>query len=120
MLLANKKDGGKRLCIDYKELNRVTIKNKYLLPRIDDLFYQLHGARVFSKLDLQSGYLQLKVKKEDIQKIVFRTRYGYYEFLVMPCGVTNAPVVFMNLMNRVFTIFGSVCRGIHRRYFGIF
>ena len=90
MLLANKKDGGKLLCIDYRELNKVTIKNEYPLPRFDDLFGQLHGAQVFSKLDLQSGYHQQKVKKEDIQKTTFRTRYGHYEFLAMPFGVTNA------------------------------
>jgi len=82
--LANKKVGGNRLSIDYRELNKVTIKNKYPLHRIDDLFDQLHKAQVFSKLDLQSGYHQLKVKKEDIQKTIFRTRYGNYEFLVMP------------------------------------
>ena len=80
MLLANKKDGSKRLCIGYRELNKVTIKNKYPLPRIDDLFDQLNGARVFYKLDLQSGYHQLKVKKEDIQKTTFIARYGHYEF----------------------------------------
>ena len=99
MLLANKKDGGKWLCIDYRELNKVTIKNKYPLPRIDDHFDQLHGDRVFSKLDLQSGYHQLEVKKEDI----FRTLYGHYEFLVMPFRVTNAPAIFINLMNLVFS-----------------
>jgi len=80
VLLANKKDGGKQFYIDYRELNKVAIKKKYPLPRIDDLFDQLNGAQVFSKLDLQSGYYQLKVKKEDIQKIAFRARYGHYEF----------------------------------------
>ena len=96
MLLAKKKDGGKRLCIDYRELNKVTIKNKYPLSRIDDSFDQLRRAQVFSKLDLQSGYHQLNVKKEDIQKTAFRTRYGHYEFLVMPFGVTNVSAVFMH------------------------
>ena len=86
-----------------QELNKVTIKYKYPLPRIDDLFDQLSGARVFSKLDLQSGYHQLKVKKEDIQKTTFRTCYSHYELLVMPFGVTNAPVVFIDLMHRVFS-----------------
>ena len=114
MLLANKKDGGKRLCIDYRELNKIIIKNKYPLPRIDDLFDQLHGARVFYKLNLQSDYHQLKVKKEDIHKTVFRTRYDHYEFLVMPFRVTNAPAVFMDLMNRVFPHFWINFRCIHR------
>jgi len=92
-----------RMCIDYQELNKVTIKNKYPLPMIDDLFDQLSGAKVFSKLDFCFGYLQLKVKKEDILKMAFRTRYDQYEFLIMPFGATNAPTIFMNLMNRIFS-----------------
>ena len=91
-----------RLCIDYCELSRATIKNKYSLPRIDDLFDQLREAQVFSKIDLHFGYDQLKVKGEDIPKMAFQTRYGHYEFLVMLIGLTNAPATFMDLMNRVF------------------
>ncbi|KAL4017164.1 hypothetical protein IC575_024840 [Cucumis melo] len=104
VLFVKKKDGSMRLCIDYRELNKVTVKNRYPLPRIDDLFDQLQGATVFSKIDLRSGYHQLRIKDEDVPRQDF-ARYGHYEFIVMSFGLTNAPAVFMDLMNRVFREF---------------
>ncbi|GKD27158.1 putative reverse transcriptase domain-containing protein, partial [Tanacetum coccineum] len=101
VLFFKKKDRSFRMCIDYRELNKLTVKNHYPLPRIDDLFDQLQGSSVYSKIDLRSGYHQLRVHEEDISKTAFRMRYGYYEFQVMPFGLTNAPAVFMDLMNRV-------------------
>nr|GFC35284.1 hypothetical protein [Tanacetum cinerariifolium] len=95
ILFVKKKDGSFRMCIDYQELNKLTVKNRYPLPRIDDLFDQLQGSNVYSKIDLRSGYHQLRVREEDVSKTTFRTRYGHYEFKVMPFGLTNAPAVFM-------------------------
>ncbi|GJZ32684.1 putative reverse transcriptase domain-containing protein [Tanacetum coccineum] len=101
VLFVKKKDGTFRMCIDYHELNKLTIKNRYPLSRIDDLFDQLQGSSVYSKIDLRTGYHQLRIREEDIPITAFRTRYGHYEFQVMPFGLTNAPAVFMDLMNRV-------------------
>ncbi|KAL8125530.1 hypothetical protein AgCh_012993 [Apium graveolens] len=102
VLFVKKKDGSMQLCIDYRELNKVTINNKYPLPRIDDLFDQLKGASYFSKINLRFGYHQLKINPDDVSKTAFRTHYGHYEFLVLPFGLTNAPAMFMDPMNRVF------------------
>ena len=101
-IICKKKDGTIRLYIDYRQLNKVTIKNKYTLSRIDDLFDQLQKASVFSKINLRLGYHQLKIKESNVPKMTFRTRYKHYEFLVMPYGLTNAPTTFMDLMNKVF------------------
>ena len=100
-----KKDGSLRMVVDYRGLNEVTIKNKYPLPMINDLFDRLQGAKVFSKIDLRSGYHQLKIREQDIPKTAFTTRYGLYEYTVMSFGLTNAPAYFMNMMNKVFMEF---------------
>ena len=102
VLVVKKKGKTLRLCIDYRQWNRVMIRNRYPLPRIDDLFDQSRGARVYSKIDLRTGHYQLKVRETDIPKTAFRMRYGHYEFTVMPSGLTNALAAFMDLVHRVF------------------
>jgi hypothetical protein len=102
VLFVEKKDGTQWMCVDYRSLNEVTIKNKYLFPRIEDLFDQMKGASVFSKIDLRSGYHQLKIRELDIPKTAFRTRYGLYEYTVMSFRLTNVLAYFMYLMNKVF------------------
>ena len=102
MLFVKKKDGSLRLCIDYRQLNKVTIKNRYPPSRINNLFDQIKGATIFSKIDLKSGHHQLHIKEVDIHKITFQTHYGHYEFTVVPFGLMNAPSIFMCLMNGVF------------------
>ena len=102
VLFAKKKDKTLRLCIDYRQLNRVTIKNQYPFPRIDDLFDRLREARIYSKIDLRTSYHQVRVREIDIPKTAFKTRYGHFEFTVMPFGLTNEPAAFMDLMHRVF------------------
>ena len=102
MLVVDKKDGKLRMCIDYRALNKVTIKNNYPLPRIDDLFDRLAEAKYFSRIDLKSGYYQIRIADGDIEKTACRTRYGSYEFLVMPFGLCNVPSTFTTLMNTIF------------------
>jgi hypothetical protein len=102
VIFVKKKDVSLRPCIDYKELNHATVKNRYPMPQIDDLFDQMKGATVFSKINLQSGYHQLRIKEGNIPKTTFRTQFGHYEFVIVPLGLTNAPAVFMSLMNGIF------------------
>jgi hypothetical protein len=104
VLFVQKKEGSQRMCVDYRSLNNVTVKNKYPLPRIEDLFDHMRGARVFSKIDLRSGCHQMKIRPSDIPKTAFSTRYGLYEFTVRSFGLTSAPTYFMDMKNKVFMI----------------
>ena len=120
MLFVKKKDSTLRLHVDYRQLNKMTVKSKYLLPRIDDLFDQLKGSSVFSKIDLRFGYHQFRIKDADVHMTAFRTRYRHYEFLVMPFGLTNAPAAFIDLMNRVFRPYVVRFVGVYRLHPRVF